>query len=1258
MDRKKDKRFSQNVIDEQISYNMKMHKKPNAQKPVFNPVPEPEIPSPEDIIIRKDKVKRESINHTEEKDIWRRSSVHDTDARQSSSVYSDSKYEISEDVIPEPIPAPRHEKISSYEKTTREREEYSGIDPPVDIIQNHEIESPDTDNKYAESYESASFKPEGNLKDMQIEYETMMHAREEHGSLETPDSSQNPYNRMEQGITEDSNINPEPMKVPDHKDVNPYEKTMEEREQYSRYAEDALNSPNSPFYDPKTRTFQYESHIGSDYVPEKSSFQAEGNLKDAQEEHERKMHRPEMYEKGTKRVSDFEINYGEENNDVQISTPDGDIVLRRRGEHRADAQSENKPRHENFPVTVADPEETAGYIVSTARSTVVERGTPGIRDTRGIRIRIAGFSKSTQKVIARSLIATATRGNGEVSMGYEKAKDVVLPMATVAVEGSRRIVNGFKQGQIDQYTFTEIVRDKQGHVLKDPSTGMPRTITYHGRVALERLKRQWNQELVRYGISPIRGTGQRAAILIQRQINRLLRKKTLTPDEVHLLDTLRKMLTASKQEAFSKPSGLLRKSKVLLFRHLPKYLKQNETGQGLALVMAISRGVVMALKSSIRVLHGTTQLVQIAARTVILNSARAALRHAQKAEAKALGKGAVEAAKKAGAKVGRIQGRMARRQERIGRRTAKQARRQAFRNRFMENVRDPLHIKRGLRALRKRAFRRIHTAVRNRFGQTLLYRAASAVFHAVGSALGAVATAFATVLNAVAIILVIFIVFGIVMAFVNNIISSASGLFDLSSAEERKRKAAIEQVEKCYQDDIDYLAKLSDKYESVNITVNKVKDDEEYEKQTEDVEAEDKVVENTNVAEILSMVYVRFDYDFDGFSKAQIKKYAKELYYGSHEITVREKTYTDSNNKVHKNADVTFTTYYYTSLFDCSLKSSAQRNIASANVGIVNSQDDVYVYLRDQGYTIAAACGIMGNIQQESNFRPDAVTGSYYGMVQWDCIDAIKSYCALNGLDYNSAAGQMAFLNAQLNNEVGYVIKPAQVLHYLKTTDDVQFAAELFCVAVERCVGGKDEYHYWDVFAPYSKSNKYYGTLYQDLGKRVAYAQAFYEKYATYGDDYKSLASVPSGQGGNDLTNFALQYVGNKYVWGGESLTNGADCSGFIMQVYKQFGYSLPHSSASQRSVGYEVNASDPSQWMPGDILCWNGHVALYLGNTEAFTITDTKGNTITVKPYSIVHASNEQAYPKGGIKVYGTGDPNYWKTYHGGLVAVRRVLN
>ncbi|MDY5774387.1 MAG: SH3 domain-containing C40 family peptidase, partial [Lachnospiraceae bacterium] len=102
--------------------------------------------------------------------------------------------------------------------------------------------------------------------------------------------------------------------------------------------------------------------------------------------------------------------------------------------------------------------------------------------------------------------------------------------------------------------------------------------------------------------------------------------------------------------------------------------------------------------------------------------------------------------------------------------------------------------------------------------------------------------------------------------------------------------------------------------------------------------------------------------------------------------------------------------------------------------------------------------------------------------------------------------------------------------------------------------------------------------------------------------------SAPSGSGGAAVANYACQFVGNPYVYGGTSLTNGADCSGFVMSVYAQFGISLPHSSSGMRSVGYEVSQSE---MQPGDIICYSGHVAIYVGN-------DT-----------IVHAST----PSTGIK-------------------------
>ena len=81
---------------------------------------------------------------------------------------------------------------------------------------------------------------------------------------------------------------------------------------------------------------------------------------------------------------------------------------------------------------------------------------------------------------------------------------------------------------------------------------------------------------------------------------------------------------------------------------------------------------------------------------------------------------------------------------------------------------------------------------------------------------------------------------------------------------------------------------------------------------------------------------------------------------------------------------------------------------------------------------------------------------------------------------------------------------------------------------------------------------------------------------------------------GQQVIDFACQFIGNPYVWGGTSLTNGADCSGFVQSVYANFGISLPRTTWDMENVGYEVPYD---QAQPGDLILYDGHVGLYMGD-------------------------------------------------------------
>ena len=102
-----------------------------------------------------------------------------------------------------------------------------------------------------------------------------------------------------------------------------------------------------------------------------------------------------------------------------------------------------------------------------------------------------------------------------------------------------------------------------------------------------------------------------------------------------------------------------------------------------------------------------------------------------------------------------------------------------------------------------------------------------------------------------------------------------------------------------------------------------------------------------------------------------------------------------------------------------------------------------------------------------------------------------------------------------------------------------------------------------------------------------------------------ATASNGNGNLGQQVADFAVQFVGNPYVYGGTSLTNGADCSGFTLAVYSNFGVGLPHSAAAQNKKGTNVGSIDNA--IPGDLVYYSGHIGIYIGNGQ------------------IVHASNSR---------------------------------
>lgn len=187
--------------------------------------------------------------------------------------------------------------------------------------------------------------------------------------------------------------------------------------------------------------------------------------------------------------------------------------------------------------------------------------------------------------------------------------------------------------------------------------------------------------------------------------------------------------------------------------------------------------------------------------------------------------------------------------------------------------------------------------------------------------------------------------------------------------------------------------------------------------------------------------------------------------------------------------------------------------------------------------------------------------------------------------------------------------------------EEARRQAEAEASAAAAAAAENEDEYYEDYDYDEDGSSDYSETQYDEYGNVIDTDNTV--DYDTY-ESSSSSSSYSSGSG-SSVVDFATQFVGNPYVWGGTSLTNGADCSGFVQSVYANFGVSLPRTSYEQQNAGTEVSYADAQ---PGDLICYGGHVAIYMGNGQ------------------IVHASNSV----DGIKI--SNDATY-RT----ITSVRRLV-
>ena len=844
---------------------------------------------------------------------------------------------------------------------------------------------------------------------------------------------------------------------------------------------------------------------------------------------------------------------------------------------RANAQSGNE--HANQPVLTSNE-----AISEPQKFDLTKMHTPGT----GVH-KVAKLERLSLKASTVYLGSSAAYGS-DVHRGYQTARDVYGTAALMIAENTRITL-----AKSIQKNASRKLSEYDKFLKEVGGEHMYLKYSIRGKITspkdVLKMQRGINAILQRnYGMT-IKGTGKvgwlNASLFLMKNQDKL------SPEIKAIIKTAYK--DAMSIQAYTRNGRLGRLTSLTktLTRRISRYLRQSEAGYGAFLTFnilirgrSLLRGALFSIRAASRVGYKT---LVMAAKGMAWGAGKIA-KHVPAHVKNAFNNNSfVKGAKSAGKTI-------------VKSKNMIHSGAEHTLDRIRKFRRNPFGVKTKIRNLGKR----VSDAAMKKLNKTFLkkpIKVGKKVFKVTGkvlrvpnivaSAIGRVFAAIASIVSA----MISFLLIGIIaivlilllLSFLLNFIMTVISFFDFTAHEEEIVNAALDQIESCYEQQIDEINAMRGNYRNMTITYKDVRDDEAYE------ENEVTIAETTNSAEILSMATVYFDFDLEEAGKNKVMDYVKKLYNGSHQTSIATQTYNftdeEGNQYTVVDADVTLTTYYFNGLFDCQLTDSY------GTLSGTTTTMQIWNYFRSAGFSEESTAAIMGNFYQESGCDPTCIQGNgagpAAGIAQWENINTqtgrwklLYDYCAARGKDWTDLQCQLDYLIDEMPSEFDkYTGREPHVydtgalawwpekvtVAEFKAMTDIDTATELF----ER------------VYTRASKPN---------MARRINQAHAYYEMYHGL-----NQADSPEMQARIDR---AMSQLGKPYVWGAAG-PDSFDCSGLVSYaITGRFEHTW-----STTDIKTWTNTNSPQ---PGDICISSGHTGLYIGNNQMIH-APTEGDVVKI---------------------------------------------